>query len=111
MAAKRCACGAFTTKGPRCSACEARHQAERNASRPHYAGDYRARARALRAAANADPSTTCWLCGGTARPDDPWTADHVVAGDPASELRPAHKSCNSARGARPADEVAGLGDF
>lgn len=100
MAAKRCACGAFTRNGPRCTQCEAEHQAHRNATRTHYQGDYRTRAAALRRAATMDPTTVCWLCGEPARPDDPWTADHVTAGDPSSELRPAHRSCNSARGSR-----------
>lgn len=46
----------------------------------------------------------CAICGGPARPGDPMTADHirpVSSGGPAAgNLRPAHRSCNSARGAR-----------
>jgi 5-methylcytosine-specific restriction endonuclease McrA len=46
----------------------------------------------------------CWLCGEPARPDDPLVADHVVpraAGGETtrSNLRAAHGSCNSRRGA------------
>jgi len=43
----------------------------------------------------------CHLCNEPARPNDPWTADHVIAGDPSSELKPAHRSCNSRRGNKP----------
>lgn len=52
----------------------------------------------MRAAANADPSCVCWLCGEPARVGDPWTADHVEPGNPDSILLPAHRSCNSRRG-------------
>jgi hypothetical protein len=38
------------------------------------------------------------LCGGGARPNDPWQADHVIPGDADSPLAPAHRSCNAARG-------------
>src|SRR5262245_50469547 len=46
----------------------------------------------------------CWRCGKPAKPGDPLTADHVVpvaAKGPSlrSNLRAAHKSCNSRRGA------------
>ena len=91
-------CRALTANGSRCESCEGKRQAYRNASRPHYRGDYARRARKVRDAAAADPSTMCWLCGEPARADDPWTADHVVPGEPSSPLMPAHRSCNSARG-------------
>ena len=55
-------------------------------------------AKQVRTAANADPNCVCWLCGETARVDDPWTADHVEPGNPDSILMPAHRSCNSRRG-------------
>jgi len=47
----------------------------------------------------------CWLCAYPARPGDPLTADHVVpvvlGGATVREnLRAAHRSCNSRRGAR-----------
>jgi hypothetical protein len=67
---------------------------------------YRMRARSLRDAASANPKATCWLCGRTLeegprhRNGQPstWHADHVVAGDPRSELRLAHSLCNQRRG-------------
>lgn len=60
----------------------------------HRSRSYRVRAARLRAAANADPSTTCWRCGGGAVVGDPWTAGHVRDSDPWSPLRPEHASCN-----------------
>ena len=65
----------------------------RRGPKAHYQGTYRARAAKVRASA-----THCWICGDTAREGDPWAADHVTPGDPASELRPAHRSCNGRRG-------------
>jgi hypothetical protein len=67
----------------------------REPRRQHYKGDYPKRAALVRATA-----THCWICGGTARADDPWTADHIIAGDPQSPLLAAHRSCNSSRGNR-----------
>ena len=55
--------------------------------------DYRRRSQLVRQTA-----ITCSLCGGGARVGDPWTADHVVPGDPRSPLLPAHRSCNSKKG-------------
>ena len=104
-------CRRLTSNGSRCESCEAKRQAYRNASRDHYRGDYARRARSVRQAAAADPATTCWLCGETARVDDPWTADHVVPGESSSPLMPAHRSCNSARGdgrGRRAESAFGL---
>lgn len=56
----------------------------------------------------------CWLCGHPIDYELPWkhpmsyTYDHVVAiangGNPRGEGRPAHRSCNSRRGARANDE-------
>lgn len=46
-------------------------------------------------------ATNCHLCGEGARADDPWTADHINASDPASPLAAAHRSCNSRRGNTP----------
>ncbi len=89
-------CPALAEPGkPRCTECERYRQRIRNATRPHYAGDYDTRAAAVRSTAQR-----CWLCGEGPRPGDPWTADHVDAGNPASELRPAHRSCNASRGNR-----------
>ena len=97
-------CGTLTANGARCEACASRREAARAQRRSHYRGDYKRRAAAVRRAANADPSVRCWLCGELARGDDPWTADHVDAGNEDSPLMPAHASCNSRRGDMTADE-------
>jgi hypothetical protein len=78
----------------RCYGCRQQHELRRyaNGKRDHYAGDYRKRAAEVRATA-----WRCWICGGRERPGDPWQADHVDQGNPQSELRAAHRSCNIAR--------------
>lgn len=48
---------------------------------------------------------TCWICGETARPDDPLTADHIIprslgGTNARSNYHAAHSSCNSRRGAK-----------
>lgn len=65
----------------------------------HHRGSYQTRAAAVRARANADPTTTCWRCGQPARPGDPWTAGHIIDTNPASPLKPEHASCNYSAGA------------
>ncbi|MFN0088663.1 MAG: hypothetical protein ACKVWR_00115 [Acidimicrobiales bacterium] len=95
MPSRRCLdCGALAARS-RCTTCEQRRQSHRNANRTHYHGTYDKDAAMVRATA-----TVCWLCGDGPRPGDPWQADHVHPGDPTSELRPAHRSCNAARGNR-----------
>ena len=91
-------CGRLTPQGNRCEPCRLenarRLDANRDQSkRQHYGGDYRKRAKAVR-----DAATHCWLCGETARSNDPWQADHVVAGAIDSPLLPAHRSCNIRKG-------------
>ena len=86
-------CRNLTENKSRCDSCESRRDSIRNASRRHYAGDYAKRAAAVRAGA-----VTCWICGLPRIEGDPWTADHVLPGDPNSPLLPAHRSCNSRRG-------------
>lgn len=89
-------CGSLTYEASRCDRCQRLwERAHPKRDRPHYKGDYKKRAKQVR-----DNATHCWLCGGGARPNDPWTADHVIAGDPASPLLAAHRSCNSSRGNR-----------
>lgn len=61
--------------------------------RKHYTGDYKRKAKAVREAPGP-----CWLCGEGDRPDDPWQADHVIAGRKESPLAKAHRSCNASRG-------------
>lgn len=49
------------------------------------------------------PDMVCHLCGQPGTADDPITADHTVPrsqGGADSPLRPAHRSCNSRRGAQ-----------
>jgi hypothetical protein len=85
--ARRClGCGRLVRGASRCSPCK-------KIARSHYAGSYPARSAAVRASAKS-----CWLCDGGPKRDDPWQADHVIPGDPDSELRPAHESCNKSRG-------------
>lgn len=85
-------CGVPTLHGSRCEPCQKlldRAIEARRGSRPHYEGDYKTRAAAVRAA-----TTSCAICGGGPRPSDPWQADHVLEGDPASPLQGVHRSCN-----------------
>ena len=58
----------------------------------YYNTDYRKRAKIVR-----ETAIVCHICGDGARLNDPWQADHVQPGEVASELRPAHRSCNIAR--------------
>lgn len=85
-------CNKLTHHGTRCETCVQQHQQRITAARqprPHYAGNYRQRAKAIR-----DNATNCYLCGEGPRPNDPFQADHVIEGDPDSPLAPAHRSCN-----------------
>lgn len=48
--------------------------------------------------------TSCWICGEPAKPGDPLTGDHIVpridgGADVRENMRAAHRSCNSRRGA------------
>lgn len=86
------ACGATTTIGDYCDT-HAGYGTGRDRNRPHYTGDYQTRAKRVR-----DTATHCAICGGGPRKNDPWTAHHIIAGDPRSELVPAHKSCNESVG-------------
>ena len=80
--------------------------------RTHYAGDYQARDRAVRAAAYANPATTCWRCGKTLVEHGPhasWDAGHVRDGDPTSLLAPEASSCNRSAGATRGNRMRGQG--
>jgi hypothetical protein len=63
-----------------------------------YSGDYRKRAKLVR-----ETALTCHLCGGGARFDDSWVADHANPAEfgASALLLPAHKSCNEKRGNKP----------
>lgn len=68
--------------------------AERNAKKKVlYSSAYRKAAKAVR-----DAAVVCHICGKGADPADPWQADHLIPGDPASPLAAAHRSCNASRG-------------
>ena len=57
-------------------------------------------------------ATACWICGTPfADPNDPPVADHVIpraygGSDDETNLRAAHQSCNSRRGAQLGNEGA-----
>lgn len=96
-------CGKLSRNGSRCETHQRVKNAEWDVARAsrkratgQYAGDYKKRAKAVR-----DAAEYCWLCGGGPRADDPWQADHVIAGDPNSPLAAAHRSCNASRGNKP----------
>jgi 5-methylcytosine-specific restriction endonuclease McrA len=95
-------CGALTSGA---SYCDAHKPKRRRRDTPQlaekkrflYGGNYKAKAKALKAAGG-----TCHLCGGGGDPGDPWEADHI---NPElghrSQLRLAHRSCNQRRGNKP----------
>jgi hypothetical protein len=68
---------------------------------PHHRDpDYRRRAAAIRAAANANPTTRCWRCGQTqAEHQRSWTAGHLVDGDNTAPLAAECAHCNYSAGA------------
>lgn len=83
-------CGVLTSFGSRCEGCFAKLPPRPpKGDRPHYAGDYKRRAKAVR-----DGATVCYICGLPPTERDPIQADHVFTGDPNSPLMPAHRSCN-----------------
>ena len=73
---------------------------------PHHSGSYHVRARQVREAAKASPSTKCWRCGRTLDMHPPhrngrppfWTAGHVRDSDPMSPLMPEASTCNYSAG-------------
>ena len=77
---------------PRCTECERDYQRRRNASRPQYAGNWAADARAQIAAHRATHGDRCpgWQRPPHAIHPDEWTCDHDVG--------PLCRSCNGAKG-------------
>lgn len=73
----------------------------------HHRGNYPAMARAIRDAANANPTTRCWRCGRTLdqhpthRNGKPaqWTAGHINDGQVDGPLAPEVSTCNYSAGA------------
>ena len=78
--------------------CERTGNGEQRRTRTHhfYGGDYRRRRAEV--IANA---THCHLCKQPLTLSDQVEADHLVPGDPASPLTPAHRLCNQRRGNKP----------
>jgi 5-methylcytosine-specific restriction endonuclease McrA len=96
---------AASTGRSRCPTCQAALEA-RMAARPKTRSTT---ARGLgwshqkRKRAQISADMACWICGQPGSDDDPITADHTVPraqGGADSPLRPAHRSCNSRRGAQ-----------
>lgn len=90
-------CGQLVPKpASRCEACTPERPKQidnrRNRNRPHYGGNYAARAKVVR-----DTAVACWICGEPARDDDPFQADHVIPRNVDSPLLAAHRSCNIRR--------------
>lgn len=85
--------------------------------RSHYTGTYQARARHVRDAAYADPTTPCWRCGRTLaqhripHPTLPWTptprwhAGHTIDANSNAPLAPEANCCNTTAGQRSAHTV------
>lgn len=99
-------CGKLTT-ATRCPGCaaprleaKAQRRAERKKQSGQYAGDYRARAKAVR-----DAAIACHLCGQAFKPGDKIHADHLQPGNPESPLAAAHATCNQRRGAKPISDT------
>ena len=97
-------CGVLTKGLSRCEQHQAewqtienlRLQAMKDRRPTLYDSRYRKRAKLVR-----DTALYCHLCNESARPNDPFTADHLIPGDPDSPLAAAHRSCNSRRGNKP----------
>jgi len=87
----RCVTHASAFRQQRDAAATLRRSKGGGAPRP-YDAEYRKRAAEVRAT-----TLLCWICGKGYDPADPWQADHVLPGNPLSELRGAHRSCNIGR--------------
>ena len=69
------------------------------ANKPWHKGSFTRRARLIRQAADADPTTRCWRCGRTkAEHGRKWTAGHLLRADPDSPLLPECQLCASREG-------------
>lgn len=75
--------------------------------RPHHQGTYARRAKVVRNAAWADPTTTCWRCHLTlaqyaalhGAQAAAWQAGHLRDSDRSSPLVAEHARCNASAGA------------
>lgn len=90
-------CRTLTSNATRCTNCQTLwNQQHPKPERLHYKGDYRKRAKQIR-----DTAIACWICGEGKKPNDPFTADHLIPADINSPLAAAHRSCNSRRQNKP----------
>ncbi len=79
----------------------------------HHRGSHQVRARAIVAAANADPTTKCGRCGKTLAEHRPhrngtaarWDAGHVHDGQVGGPLRPEASTCNRSAGASKGNQL------
>jgi 5-methylcytosine-specific restriction endonuclease McrA len=94
-------------KGDYCADCRKTYEQEREKKRSQdpvhqarkrllYSSAYKTAARVMR-----QNATHCHICKEPFTDRLQITADHLIPGDPASPLAPAHKGCNSRRGNRP----------
>jgi hypothetical protein len=93
----------YTGKGDYCNDCRLVREREKENDprrRAKKAGLYNAQYTRL-AKIVRENAQLCHLCGKGWIQGDPWTADHLIAGDTTSPLAPAHRSCNSSRGNKP----------
>lgn len=73
---------------------------------PHHRGTYHVESAKIRAAAYAQPWTTCWRCGQTLaqirarKPRAKWTAGHINDGEVGGVLLPECSPCNASAGAK-----------
>lgn len=90
--ARPCVACSTPTTTTRCPACEQRHQAERNASRPQYRGDWPAQSRSAIAAYRAGHGDVCPGYGRAphAIAASEWTCDH--------DRGPLCRPCNGRKG-------------
>ena len=69
-------------------------------SQLHRSSSYARRSKIVRAIANSDPTTKCWVCHRTqSEHGRPWHAGHVIDGHPDSALLPECEQCNTSKGA------------
>lgn len=80
---------------------------------PWHKGTYHQQSARVRAAAYANPATTCWRCGLTleqrrqTKPHAHWTAGHLIDGMIDGPLAPECSPCNYAAGATRGNRMRG----
>ena len=101
--ARVCRHGEIVPAGRSCSRCRAEKRERSRRRGTSTARGYDRSYRSLRKQVLAE-ERACWICGHPARLGDPLTVDHVLplalgGVNHRSNLRAAHSSCNSGRGA------------